>query len=65
MSGEMVYDMKAIDEIFNEMELQVSSGGGGISTLILNCGMILVILFSAFLWLKMNKYETKNEWVSD
>jgi hypothetical protein len=50
-----------IDEVFNEMELQVINLGSGISITILNIGMGLVILFSAYLWLKMNKFEVKNE----
>lgn len=61
MSGKLIYDMQSIDEVFNEMELQVVSTGGGLSSLILNVGMVLVIIVSAMLWTKMNKFEAKNE----
>ena len=57
----LVYDMREIDEIFNEMETQVISSGGGTSALIVNIGMGLVIAASVVLWLKMNSFETKNE----
>lgn len=53
--------MRDIDEIFNEMETQVISSGGGTSALIVNIGMGLVIAASVVLWLKMNSFETKNE----
>jgi hypothetical protein len=43
------------------MELEVLSAGAGWSTLIVRIGMVLVIAFSAILWFKMNKYESKNE----
>ena len=50
--------MSVIDEIFNEMELTIKSSGLG--SLIINVGMIIVIIVSAFLWFKMSKYE-KND----
>lgn len=61
MSGRLFYDMKDIEDVFNEMELQVVSTGGGLSSMILNIGMVLVIIVSAMLWKKMNTFETKNE----
>jgi hypothetical protein len=52
--------MKEIDDIFNEMEKQVNTAGTGMSTMIINFGMVVVIIFSIFLWVKMNSYEGKH-----
>lgn len=60
-SSSLAYDLKDIDDFFNQMELEVLSAGAGWSTLIVRVGMVLVIAFSAILWFKMNKYESKNE----
>ena len=59
MSGRLVYDMREIDDVFNEMEINTVTTGW--SNMILNFGMILVIIVSGLLWCKMNKFETKNE----
>lgn len=52
--------MSEIDDIFNEMELHSVNNSYGVSTMIINVGMVLVILVSIGVWLKMNKYEVKN-----
>lgn len=56
----MQYDMKEIDDVFNEMELQVVNTGAGWSAMIVNIGMLMVIGFSGFLWCKMKSYESKH-----
>jgi hypothetical protein len=61
MSGQLIYDMNEIDDIFNQMESEVISTGFGVSSMILNIGMVSVIAFSGFLWCKMRNFETKNE----
>lgn len=61
-SEKIDYDMREIDDFFNQMELSVVTTGAGLSTLLVRAGMIMVIAFSVLLWFKMNKYETKNEW---
>ena len=50
--------MSVIDEIFNQMELTIKSSGVG--SIIINTGMIIVIIVSAFLWFKMRTYEKNN-----
>lgn len=50
--------MSDIDQIFNQMELTIKSSGVG--STIINIGMIIVIIVSAFLWFKMRDYENKN-----
>ena len=60
-SEKIDYDMREIDDFFNQMELSVVTTGAGLSTLLVRAGMIMVIAFSVLLWFKMNKYETKNE----
>lgn len=57
-SKEIQYDMSVIDEIFNQMELTIKTTGVG--SIIINTGMIIVIIVSAFLWFKMRKYEKNN-----
>jgi len=42
------------------MEMHVINSSGGWSSLIINIGMVFVILFSGFLWIKMSKYERRN-----
>jgi hypothetical protein len=60
----MLYDMSDIDQIFDDMESKVGGGlsilGNSLGSLMINLGMIAVILASAFMWLKLNSYETKN-----
>ena len=51
--------MSDIDEIFNQMELTIKTSGG-VGSMIINIGMIIVIIVSAILWLKMRDYENKN-----
>jgi predicted PurR-regulated permease PerM len=60
MSKDLTYDMTEIDAVFNQMETQVIQTGGGWSAAIVNCGMILVIVFSMFLYMKLRSYEAKN-----
>ena len=59
-SDKIQYDLRDIDRIFDEMETDHIQTGGGMGTMALNLGMVLVILTSIMLWIKMSKYESKN-----
>ena len=52
--------MSDIDNIFDELEKKVGSGGMSWSHTLINGGMVAVILASIFIWIKLNTYETKN-----
>lgn len=52
--------MKEVDMVFDEMERGAISGRSFMSTII-QLGMCGVIIFSLFVWFKLNAYESKHE----
>eukprot|EP00347_Sterkiella_histriomuscorum_P011627 403371726 len=56
--GQVLYEMREIDELFDNME-QNGVGSRSVSMTLLNMGMVFVVMASGYVWFKLNQFENK------